>query len=251
MGADLIEHATGEFSRAVFVKGGSGDPSVCAGTVDSVTAAPTFTVASLSGYGNDYFDSWYAYVAWDKDGAAAAPQGESQAITGYTSSTGTFAHAAFTAPLVAGDKILISLSDPNAPGDASAANQVLILTDTTNILGAVNTILTLTETGGTVTTDGTEQNVYINNAPAGVYDPKIIQIDFTNQTAGETVVIREYYRIKSGGGLIKKDERQFAGVQDPLLKNVVLEPNRFGVQVTIEKTVGANRAYDYEAVYNT
>lgn len=33
-------------------------------------------------------------------------------------------------------------------------------------------IFTLTETGGTLTTDGTEQNMYINNAPAGVYSPK-------------------------------------------------------------------------------
>lgn len=130
MGADLIEHATGEFSRAVYVKGGSGDPSVCTGTVDSVAVAPTFTVASLSGYGDDYFDSWYAYVVWDKDGAAAAPQGESQAITGYTSSTGTFSHAAFTAPLVAGDKVLISLADPNASGGtATIGNQNLILAD--------------------------------------------------------------------------------------------------------------------------
>lgn len=249
MGAENIEYESNKYAKAVFVKGGSGDPSMLVGTVDSVTVAPTFTVASLADYGDDYFDSWYAYVVWDSGGAAAAPQGESQAITGYTSATGAFTHAAFTAPLVAGDKILLSLTDPNAGGDATLANQVLILADTGNVLVAVNAILTLTETGGTVTTDGTEQNVYINNAPAGVYDPEIIQIDFTNHTATETVVIKEYYRIKSGGGLIKKDERTFAGVQDPLLKNVVLEPNRFGVKVTIDKTVGTNRAYDWEAVY--
>lgn len=127
---------------------------------------------------------------------------------------------------------------------ATAANQELII-------DAVNAVFTLSETGGTLATDGTEQNMYINNAPAGVFDPKMVQIDFTNHTAGETVVIREYYRIKSGGGLIKKDERQFAGVQDPLLKDVTFEPNRFGVKVTIEKTVGTNRDYDFEVVYNT
>jgi hypothetical protein len=180
---------------------------------------------------------------WDAAGGEAAPQGESQVITDYVSATGTFTHAAFGAALVAGDKVLLSLTDPNAiAGDATAANQ-------TTIIDGVNAILTLTETGGTVTTDGTEQNVYINNAPAGVFDPKIVQIDFTNHTATETVVIREYYRIKSGGGLIKNDEIQFAGVQDPLLKTVTLEPNRFGVKVTIEKTAGTNRAYDFEAVY--
>ncbi len=109
--------------------------------------------------------------------------------------------------------------------------------------------LILTETGATVTTDGGEQTLYVNNSPTGVFSPKIVQIDFTNQTAAETVVIKEYYRIKSGGVLVLIDEVTFIGVQDPLLKNIRLEENRFGVRVTIEKTAGANRNYDYEAVY--
>ena len=117
------------------------------------------------------------------------------------------------------------------------------------IISLVTSILTLTETGGTITTNGTEQDVYINNSPTGVFAPKIVQIDFTNQTAAETLVIREYYRIKSGGGLIKIDENTFIGVQDPLLKNVELKENRFGVNVTMEKTGGANKDYDFEAVY--
>jgi len=109
--------------------------------------------------------------------------------------------------------------------------------------------LTLTETGATLTTDGTEQNVYINNAPAGVFSPRFVQIDFTNQTAAETTVIREYYRIKTGGNFIKIDEDTFAGVQDPLLKRIELSDNRYGVKVTIEKTGGANKDYDYGVTY--
>lgn len=117
------------------------------------------------------------------------------------------------------------------------------------LIGLVTSILTLTETGGTVTTDGTEQDMYIHNAPAGVFDPKIVQIDFTNQTAAETVWVREYYRIKTGGALILMDEAAFTGVQVPYLKNISLEENRYGVKVTVEKTAGANKDYDYEAVY--
>lgn len=116
-------------------------------------------------------------------------------------------------------------------------------------ISLVNSILTLTETGDTLTTDGTEQNIYINNAPAGIYDPKIIQVDFTNHTITEKVIIREYYRIKSGGNFVMLDEVGFVGVQDPLLKNVHLEENRFGIKVTIEKVLGTNRDYDWEAVY--
>jgi hypothetical protein len=238
MGADLIEHSTGEFSRAVYVKGGSANPLVFKGTVTTATDATHFASTDLIGHGNDALVGWYVYVFHDAGGAGAAPQGEKQPISGYVSSTGTFTHTAFTADLAVDDEVLIlheSIVSDSATID--------------NIFSIVNALLTLTETGGTVTTDGTEQNVYINNAPSSVFDPKIVQIDFTNHTATETVVIREYYRIKSGGGLIKKDEKTFAGVQDPLLKNVTLEPNRFGVQVTIEKTAGTNRGYDFEAVY--
>jgi len=119
----------------------------------------------------------------------------------------------------------------------------------TTCLTFITGLLVLTETGGTITTDGTEQNVYINDAPAGVFSPRLIQLDFTNQTAAETTIVREYYRIKSGGNFIMTDETTFAGVQDPLLKGVLLKDNRFGVKVTIEKTGGANKAYDYEAIY--
>ena len=110
-------------------------------------------------------------------------------------------------------------------------------------------ILTLTETGGTVTTDGTEQEVYLNNAPAGLYVPRVFKLDFTNHTAGETVVVRVYYRIKSGGGLVEQIETTYAGAVDPLLVNIALEDNRYGVKITIEKTGGANRAYDWQVVY--
>jgi len=109
--------------------------------------------------------------------------------------------------------------------------------------------LILTETGDTLTTDGNEQNVYINNAPSGLYAPRNLFIDFTAHTAGETVVIREYYRIKTGGNYIKVDEATYAGVPDPLLIHVALKDNRFGIKVTIEKTVGTNRTYDWEVTY--
>lgn len=118
-----------------------------------------------------------------------------------------------------------------------------------SVISLLTSILTLTETGGTITTNGTEQDMYIHNAPAGVFDPKIVQIDFTNQTAAETVWVREYYRIKTGGVLVLMDEIAFTGVQLPYLKNIRLEENRYGVKVTIEKTAGANQDYDYEAVY--
>ena len=111
--------------------------------------------------------------------------------------------------------------------------------------------LILTETGDTLTTDGTEQNVYINNAPSNLFSPRGVFIDFTNHTAGETVVIREYYRIKTGGNFIEADEATYAGIPDPLLVYIALKDNRFGVKVTMEKTVGTNRNSDWEVTYET
>jgi len=122
--------------------------------------------------------------------------------------------------------------------------------DITLIRAVTDGLPTLSETGGTVTTDGTEQNIYINSVPLGVFRPICVKIDFTNHTAGETVVVREYYQIKAGvPAPILQTETTYAGAVDPPLINIDLQPNRFGVKVTIEKTAGANRAYDWEAFY--
>jgi len=127
-----------------------------------------------------------------------------------------------------------------------------ILEDTDAIREVTDAEAILTETSGSITTTGAEQNVYINNAPAGVFRPICVKIDMTNQTATETVVIRTYYRISPtvGAALILQDTVTYAGVVSPELINVDLEPNRYGIAVTIQNTaVGAHRAYDWEVFY--
>ena len=54
-----------------------------------------------------------------------------------------------------------------------------ILEDTDAIREVTDAEPILEETGGTLTTDGTEQNIYINNAPAGIYKPTWFNINFT------------------------------------------------------------------------
>jgi len=119
------------------------------------------------------------------------------------------------------------------------------------ILSMVNALLMLTDTGGTVTTTGpgTQDDVYVNYDPAGVFKPLKVQLDFSLQTDTETVVVRTWYRIKSGGTFRLKGEVTFAGVQDPPLKNIELEPNRFGIAVTIERIAGDAKAYDWSVSY--
>lgn len=107
----------------------------------------------------------------------------------------------------------------------------------------------LEETGGTITTDGTEQNVYINNAPGGIYEPRWFNINFANHTVTEAVTIKVYYRNTAGGGWIQDDSQAFVGVPVNLLISVALKPNRYGCRVTVEKTAGTNRAYVWEVFY--
>ena len=128
---------------------------------------------------------------------------------------------------------------------------IIVIDALIDTIEAVTSALpTLAETGGTVTTDGTEQNVYINATPLGVFNPICVKINCTNHTAGETIVIRTYYQITAGvPARILEDTQTFVGLISPELLKVDLDPNRFGVSVTIEKTAGANRAYPWEVFY--
>ncbi len=108
----------------------------------------------------------------------------------------------------------------------------------------------LTETAGQITTTAAEQNVYVAIAPAGIFRPVCLKIDFTNQTAAETVVLRTYYQINPTGALVLQDTVTYVGVVSPELINIDLEPNRYGVAVTIQNTaIGTHRAYDWEVFY--
>jgi len=134
-----------------------------------------------------------------------------------------------------------------------AAISEKILEDTEAIREVTDSEAILTEIAGEITTTAAEQNIYVAVAPAGIFRPVCLKIDFTNQTATETVVLRTYYRISpvAGALLILQDTVTYAGVVSPELINIDLEPNRYGVAVTIQNTaVGTHRAYDWEVFYS-
>ena len=107
----------------------------------------------------------------------------------------------------------------------------------------------LEETGGTITSDTNEQNVYINNAPEGVYEPEYVSIDFTEHTVAQSAVIRQYRRFKDGGDWIKIDQSDpIVGLPDPAGIDVELKPNRFGIRVTLQ-VAGAAKTYDWLVFY--
>ncbi len=80
---------------------------IFAGTVSGIAGAPNFQCSNLTGFGNDYFEGYWAYVVWDAAGGGGAPQGQSLVCTGYVSATGDFTVNAFAPVITVGDKVLL------------------------------------------------------------------------------------------------------------------------------------------------
>jgi hypothetical protein len=124
--------------------------------------------------------------------------------------------------------------------------------DVTDILAIADGLPTLTSVVGstTTTTIDTEYDLYINNAPLGVFRPILVTVNFLNQTAAETVIIRKYRRDTDGGVWTEFDESlPYVGIQDPHGIEIDFGPNRFGVRATIERIAGNARAYPWAAFY--
>ena len=119
------------------------------------------------------------------------------------------------------------------------------------IFALVNAILTLQETGGTLTATGGADVIYIENSPLGIFKPRWCFIDLDNMQAGDTVEIRLYLRIKSGGGLQLLDYASYAGADGGLANGRKLIPiglydNRYGFEITLTEAGGGLRTYDWE-----
>ena len=102
----------------------------------------------------------------------------------------------------------------------------------------------LTETGGTLTADGTEQNIIINNAPAAVFKPLCVKINLDNMVATDIIVVKVYERLSAGGSLatdLSCEPVTYAGIDGGLVTGkkqitINLDPNRYGFKVTLQQT---------------
>jgi len=217
---------------------GECDPGMAASTV-------TLVMPNLAGFPNDIFNNeFYVQVIHNNNAPGVAPEGEIRKVTDYVGATGTFTTDAFTANVEANDLVCVIHESLITPGLEIISDVV------SDIFDLVNAILVTTETGGTRTTTAAEQDMYINNAPAGVYKPLVLKISTTNMIAGDSIVIRIYERISSTGALELQSEKQFDGVQNEVLKKIILYPNRHGVETTIQRVAGGDRAYIWEAVFD-
>lgn len=192
----------------------------------------------LVGYGDDYFNNhFYAWIIKNASAVGAAPDDEYRLITDYASATGTFTTNIFTANVEASDVFLVVHE-----------SLISLLVQLEAIYDIVNAMLQTSETGGTVTTNGAEQNLYVNNAPAGAYKPLILRLDCTGMLAGDAITVKTYSRVKSTGGLIQDGEFDFIGAQSPPQKLIRLDANRHGIRTTIRRTAvesATDKAYDW------
>jgi hypothetical protein len=120
-----------------------------------------------------------------------------------------------------------------------------------SISASTEAMLTLQGTGGTLTADGTEQTLYIDNEPLGCFKSGMAMVDLDNMQAGDTTVLRVYYRIRDAGALQLWGYESFTGADGGLLNGrklieLDLLPNRHGFQFTLQQMAGTYRSYDWE-----
>jgi len=121
------------------------------------------------------------------------------------------------------------------------------------IFDKVNADLTLQETSGTLTANGTLQYLYVNNSPLGNFKPLAILVDLDNMQAGDGICVRVYYRMVDGGAYRMHDYFSYTGLDGGLtmgkeIISVGLLPNRFGILVTLHQYQGTYRDFPWEVL---
>jgi len=99
-----------------------------------------------------------------------------------------------------------------------------------------------TEANGTVTMTGAEDLVF------EVTDYKRFVeafVDLSPMQAGDSIIVRQYMRIISGGAYKMYADVPYDDAQIIQLLWVVPKPSNYGLKLTIQQTAGANRIFTY------
>ena len=103
---------------------------------------------------------------------------------------------------------------------------------------------------GSTTTDGTEQDLYNTDDDPFAFYFGIGNVDLSLMQAGDTVVFKVYIKNVSGGAFFKISNdaaNTYTGAQtDPAGIEFGPRYNQFGIQITIQRTGGGDRAYPAE-----
>jgi hypothetical protein len=80
-----------------------------------------------------------------------------------------------------------------------------------------------------------------------------LKINLDNMVALDAIIVRLYYRYSSGGDWIQEDYQPYADIDGGLANgnksiSVKLDPNPYGVRVTLAQTSGTARAFGWFVV---
>ncbi len=96
----------------------------------------------------------------------------------------------------------------------------------------------------TLNADGTEQTVISkedNKYPfvLGAW------LDLSKMEAANTIVLREYVRVKKEGTMSKYDEQSYVGVQANPALFITSKPAVHGIKITLQQTAGPLKSFDF------
>jgi hypothetical protein len=99
---------------------------------------------------------------------------------------------------------------------------------------------------GSVTMDGTEKVVVLDEVAGNPQRFLEGYIDLSPMASGDTIVIRQYMKITSGGDYVKYAEETYSDAQSIPLLYIVTKPGRYGIKVTAQQTAGTYRSLPYQ-----
>jgi hypothetical protein len=99
---------------------------------------------------------------------------------------------------------------------------------------------------GSVTMDGTEKNVVLDEVTGNPQRFLEGYIDLTPMASGDTIVVRQYMKIAATGGYVKYAEETYSGAQTLPLLYITTKSGRYGIKITAQQTAGTNRTLQYQ-----
>jgi hypothetical protein len=99
---------------------------------------------------------------------------------------------------------------------------------------------------GSVTMNGTELNVVLDEITGNPQRHLEGYIDLTPMASGDTIVIRQYMKIASAGAYVKYAEETYSGAQTLPLLYITTKSGRYGIKVTAQQTAGTYRSLTYQ-----
>jgi len=99
---------------------------------------------------------------------------------------------------------------------------------------------------GSITADGTEQTVILDEVTGN--PPRFLDgfIDLSNMAAGDTVVIRQYISIVTPPDYKKYAEETYTDAQTLPLLYITTKTARYGIKITLQQTAGTYRTFKYQ-----